>query len=118
MPLDKDSINSIVNTIKQKIDEKLYGDAICCFDRTCQDSTPTIYDGEWYINEYFTREVMMKSHHSYLFAQKPFTYRTIRTFLNTGDVKSYRLGRPSRSVTLFEHEEYILMECKHLIHIL
>ena len=54
---------------------------------------------------------MMKSHHSYLFAQKLFTYRTIRTFLNTGDVKSYRLGRPSRSVTLFEHEEYILMEC-------
>ncbi len=62
-----------------------------------------------YINEYFTREVMMKSHHSYLFAKKLFTGRLpvclpIRTFLNTGDVKSCRLGRPSGSVTLFEHE--------------
>ena len=38
-------------------------------------------------------------------------YQTIRTFLNTGDVKPCRLGRPSGSVTLFEHEEYILMEC-------
>ncbi len=35
-----------------------------------------IYDGEWHINEYFTREVMMKSHHSYLFAHKT-VYRTI-----------------------------------------
>ncbi len=45
------------------------------FFPTCQDPTRTIYDGEWYINEYFTREVMMKSHHSYLFAQKLFTGR-------------------------------------------
>ncbi len=39
------------------------------------------------------------------------TGRLYRTFLNTGDVKSCRLGRPSGSVSLFEHEEYILMEC-------
>ena len=52
----------------------------------------------------------MKSHHSCLFAPKT-VYRTIRTFLNTGDVKPCRLGRPFGSVTLFEHEEYILMEC-------
>ena len=46
-----------------------------------------------------------------LFVSSKTVYRTIRTFLNTGDVKPCRLGRPSESVTLFEHEEYILMEC-------
>ena len=48
---------------------------------------------------------------SQLFVCPKTVYRTIRTFLNTGDVKPCRLGRPSGSVTLFEHEEYILMEC-------
>ena len=38
-------------------------------------------------------------------------YRTIRTFLNTGDVKPCRLGRPTGSITLFPHEEYIIMDC-------
>ncbi len=47
---------------------------------------------------------------SQLFVCPKTVYRTIRTFLNTGNVKSCRLGRPSGSVTLFEHEEYILME--------
>ncbi len=41
----------------------------------CAFTMRVIYDGEWYINEYFTREVMMKSHHSYLFARKLFTGR-------------------------------------------
>ncbi len=45
------------------------------FQHANLDPTWTIYDGEWYINEYFTRKVMMKSHHSYLFAQKLFTGR-------------------------------------------
>ena len=48
---------------------------------------------------------------SQLFVCLKTVYRTIRTFLNMGDVKPCRLGRPSGSVTLFEHEEYILMEC-------
>ena len=48
---------------------------------------------------------------SQLFVCPKAVYRTIRTFLNTGDVKPCRLGRPSGSVTLFEHEEHILMEC-------
>ena len=48
---------------------------------------------------------------SQLFVCPKTVYRTIRTFLNTGDVKPCRLGRPFGSVTLFELEEYILMEC-------
>ena len=48
---------------------------------------------------------------SQLFVCPKTVYRTIRTFLNTGDVKPCRLGRPFQSVTLFEHEEYILVEC-------
>ena len=48
---------------------------------------------------------------SQLFVCLKTVYRTIRTFLNTGDVKPCHSGRPFGSVTLFEHEEYILMEC-------
>ena len=48
---------------------------------------------------------------SQLFVSPKAVYRTIRTFLNTGDVKPCRLGRPSGSATLFEHKEHILMEC-------
>ncbi len=48
---------------------------------------------------------------SQLFICPKTVYQTIRTSLNTGNVKPCRLGRPSGSVTLFEHEEYILMEC-------
>ena len=48
---------------------------------------------------------------SQLFVCPKTVYLTIRTFLNTGDVKPCRLGRPFGSVTLFEREEYILMEC-------
>ena len=33
-------------------------------------------------------------------------------FLNSGDVKPYRLGRPTRSASLFDHEESIhTMDC-------
>ena len=47
-----------------------------------------------------------------LFVSPKTVHKTIRTFLNTaGDVKSYRLGRPTGSITLFPHEEYIIMDC-------
>ena len=46
-----------------------------------------------------------------LFVCPKTVYRTIRTFLNTGDVKPCRLGRPTLSITLFPHEEYIIMDC-------
>ena len=36
-------------------------------------------------------------------------YRTI-TFLNSGDVKPYRLGRPTGSASLFDHEESIYVQ--------
>ena len=39
-----------------------------------------------------------------LFVCPKTVYRTIRTFLNTGDVKPCRLGRPTGSITLFPHE--------------
>ena len=45
---------------------------------------------------------------SQLFACPKTVYRTI-TLLNSGDVKPYRLGRPTGSVNLFDHEEYIIM---------
>ena len=38
----------------------------------------------------------------YLFARKLCTGRI--TFLNSGDVKPYRLGRPTGSASLFDHE--------------
>ena len=47
---------------------------------------------------------------SQLFVCPKTLYRTI-TFLNSGDVKPYRLGRPTGSVSLFHHEEYIIMDC-------
>ena len=46
-----------------------------------------------------------------LFVCPKTVYRTIRKFLNTGGVKSMPLGRPFGSVTLFPHEEYIIMDC-------
>ena len=46
-----------------------------------------------------------------LFVSPKTVYRTISTFLNTGDVKPCRLGRPTGSITLFPHEEYIIMDC-------
>ena len=64
----------------------------------CKDPTRTIYDWEWYINDYFTKEATMKSHHSCLFAQKLFT-----GLLELWTWKPCRLGRPFGSVTLFEH---------------
>ena len=38
-------------------------------------------------------------------------YRTNSTFLNSGDMKSYRLCRPTGSVSSFDHEEYIIVDC-------
>ena len=46
-----------------------------------------------------------------LFVSSKALYRTISTFLITGDVKPCRLGRPIGSITLFPHEEYIIMDC-------
>ena len=43
---------------------------------------------------------------SQLFVCPKTVYRTIM-FLNSGDVKPYRLGRPTGSASLFDHEEYI-----------
>ena len=40
---------------------------------------------------------------SQLFVCPKTVYRTI-TFLNSGDVKPYRLGRPTGSASLFDHE--------------
>jgi transposase len=48
---------------------------------------------------------------SQLFVCSKTVYRTVRTFLNTGDVKPCRLGYPTGSITLFPHEEYIIMDC-------
>ena len=46
-----------------------------------------------------------------LFVSPKTVYRTITTFLNPGDVKPCRLGRPTGSITLFPHEEDIIMDC-------
>ena len=46
-----------------------------------------------------------------LFVSQKTVYRTTSTFLNAGDVKPCRLGRPTGSITLFPHEEYIIMDC-------
>ena len=48
---------------------------------------------------------------SQLFVCRRTVNRTYRKFLSTGDVKSCRLGRPAGSITLFPHEEYIIMDC-------
>ena len=37
--------------------------------------------------------------------------RTVSTFLNTGDVKPCNIGRPTGSISLIPHEEYIIMDC-------
>ena len=38
-------------------------------------------------------------------------YRAIRNFLDTVVVKHVPLGRPTGSITLFPHKEYIIMDC-------
>ena len=48
---------------------------------------------------------------SQLFVCPKTVYRTVRTFMHTGDVKHCRLGRPTSSITLCPHEEYIIMDC-------
>ena len=60
----------------------------------CQDRIQIIYFG-W----------------SQLFVCPKTVYRTVSTFLTTGDVKSCCLGRPNGSTTLFSHAEYIIMDC-------
>ena len=47
---------------------------------------------------------------SQLFVCPKTVYRTI-TFLNSGDVKPYRLGRPTGSASLFDHEGSIHNDC-------
>ena len=44
---------------------------------------------------------------SQLFVCPKTVSREVATFLNMGDVKLYYLGRPTGSVTLFSHEEYM-----------
>ncbi len=46
-----------------------------------------------------------------LFVCPKTVYRTLSTFWNTGDVKPCRMGRPTGSVSLFPHEEYIIIDC-------
>ena len=45
-----------------------------------------------------------------LFVSSKTVQRTCITFFNTGDVKPCCFGRPTGSVTLFFHEEYIIMD--------
>ena len=51
--------------------------------------------------------VMMKAQ---LFLCSRTVMRTFETFLNTGDVKPSRFGRPTGSVILCPHEEYIIID--------
>ncbi len=46
-----------------------------------------------------------------LFVCPKTVYRTLSTFWNTGDVKPCRMGRPTGSVSLFPHEEYVIIDC-------
>ena len=48
---------------------------------------------------------------SQLFVCPKTVYRTVSTFLTTGDVKPCSLGGPNGSTTLFPHAEYIIMDC-------
>ena len=48
---------------------------------------------------------------SQLFVSPRTVLRTVRTFLNTGDVKPCRLGRPTGRITLFPHEKYVVIDC-------
>ena len=45
-----------------------------------------------------------------LFVSSKTVYRTYKTFLETGDVKPCRLGRPNGSISLFQHEVYMIMD--------
>ena len=47
---------------------------------------------------------------SQLFVCPETVRRTVSTFLNTGDVKPCNIGRPTGSVSLIPHEEYIIMD--------
>ena len=51
---------------------------------------------------------------SQLFVCPETVRRTVSNFLNTGDVKPCNIGRPSGSVTLIPHEEYIILELELL----
>ena len=75
----------------------------------CHVRIRTIYAGEWYTKNFFEKSYEKIA--LQLFVSPKTVYRTIRTFLNTGDVKPCRLGRPTGSVTLFPHQEYIIMDC-------
>ena len=48
---------------------------------------------------------------SQLFVSARTVVRTFRTFVQTGDVKPCRLGRPTGSITLTPHEEYVVIDC-------
>jgi hypothetical protein len=54
---------------------------------------------------------------SKLFVCPKIVYRTIKTFLNTDDAKPYRLDRPTGSLTLFDHEEYVIMDYIYFEHL-
>ncbi len=48
---------------------------------------------------------------SQLFVSPRTVLKRVRTFLNTGDVKTCRLGRPTASISLFPYEEYVVVDC-------
>ena len=48
---------------------------------------------------------------SQLFVPPEPAQRRISTFLTTGAVKPCNIARPTGNVTLFPHEEYIIMDC-------
>ena len=70
--------------------------------------------GEWFIKDYFIKGgIRYEEIASRLFVWPKTVYRTI-TFLNSGDVKPYRLGRPTGSASLFDHEvmkSLSIMDC-------
>ena len=48
---------------------------------------------------------------SQLFVSPQTVLKGVRTFRNTGDLKHCRLGRPTGIITLFPHEEYVVIDC-------
>ena len=70
-----------------------------------------IYAGEWYTKDWFLKRPMKKLLCTLqLFVYPKTVYRTITAFLNTGDVKPCCLGPSIGSITLFPHEDYIIMD--------
>ena len=82
------------------------------FSEFCTMPRPYSDDLRWRMvyQKLFFEKSYEKVHCNYLLVQRLCIGRLAR-FLNTGDVKPCRLGRPTGSITLFPHEEYIIMDC-------